>query len=91
MNEKKNQCTCNTSETKIVFACSGASDLGMITDLVSKRLHIAGKRKMNCLAVVGAGIKKSIDQFKSKDVLVIDGCSIACGKRMMEHHGFVDY
>jgi uncharacterized metal-binding protein len=81
---------CGTGD-KIVLACSGASDVGCISDKVARSLQIAGKRKMSCLALVGAGIQKSIDNFKTKDLLVIDGCPIACGKRIVEKHDFANY
>ncbi len=40
---------------------------------------------------VGAGIEKSIENFKTKEILIIDGCPIDCGKRMMEQHNFTNY
>lgn len=89
--EGKNKCQCGTNGHQIVMSCSGASDVGFISDKVARALHVAGKRKMSCLAVVGAGIEKSIQLFKTKDILVIDGCPTACGKRMMEQQGIEDY
>jgi len=85
--KQEEECLCGAGDN-IVMACSGSSDVGAISDKAARILHIAGKRKMNCLAVVGAGIEKSIITFKTKDVLVIDGCPIACGKRILEQHGF---
>ena len=89
MEEKKN-CLCGASDY-IVMACSGASDVGHISDLVARMLSKNGVRKMNCLAVVGADIEKSIKDFKTKELLIIDGCPIDCGKRMMEQHYFTNY
>ncbi len=88
--KQEEKCLCGAGDN-IVMACSGASDVGAITDKVARTLQIAGKRKMNCLAVVGAGIEKSIETFKTKDILVIDGCPIACGKRILEQHGFTHF
>ena len=42
------------------MACSGACDLGQITDLVARKLRDNNVRKMHCLAVVGAGIEKCL-------------------------------
>jgi len=75
----------------MVLACSGASDVGQITDLVARKLRDNKVRKMNCLAVVGAGIEKSIEDFKKKNILVIDGCPIDCGKKIMDRNGFTNY
>lgn len=90
MEEKKENCLCGASEY-IVMACSGASDVGHISDLVARKLSSNGVRKMNCLAVVGAGIEKSIESFKTKELLIIDGCPIDCGKKIMDMHGFTNY
>lgn len=38
---------------------------------------------MNCLALIGAGIEKSIENFKPKKLLIIDDSQIDCGKKMM--------
>jgi len=91
MEKKQNDnCLCGTGGY-IVMACSGASDVGQISDLVARKLRDNGVRKMNCLAVVGAGIEKSIEDLKTKELLVIDGCSIDCGKRMMEKNNISNY
>ncbi len=90
METKKENCLCGAGDY-IVMACSGASDVGQISDLVARKLRENGVRKMNCLAVVGAGIEKSIESFKTKEILIIDGCPIDCGKRMMEQHNFPNY
>jgi uncharacterized metal-binding protein len=64
-NKEKGSCLCGVSEY-MVLSCSGACDLGQITDIVARKLRDNGVRKMNCLAVVGAGIEKSIEDFKKK-------------------------
>lgn len=83
-------CLCGGGEY-IVMSCSGACDLGQITDLVARRLRDNGVRKLNCLAVVGAGIEKSISEFKTKNLLMLDGCPVDCGKRILDNAGFTDY
>ena len=90
METKNETCLCGSGEF-IVMACSGASDLGQISDLVARKLRDNGVRKMNCLAVIGAGIEKSIKNFKTKNLLIIDGCPTNCGKKMMEQHNFTNY
>lgn len=87
---EKKDCVCSASEN-MVLACSGASDIGHVSDLVARKLRDNGVRKMNCLAVVGAGIEKSIEDFKTKNILVIDGCPVDCGKKIMEKNGLTDY
>ncbi|RLD67867.1 MAG: zinc-binding protein [Bacteroidetes bacterium] len=90
METKKQNCLCGAGDY-IVMACSGASDVGQIADLVARKLRDNGVSKMNCLAVVSTGIEKSIENFKTKEILIIDGCAIDCVKRMMEQHNFSNY
>ncbi|OFY18942.1 MAG: hypothetical protein A2W98_01900 [Bacteroidetes bacterium GWF2_33_38] len=89
-NQEKSSCLCGVSEY-MVLACSGACDLGQITDIVARKLRDNEVRKMNCLAVVGAGIEKSIEDFKKKNILMLDGCPIDCGKQILDKAGFKDY
>lgn len=88
--EEKKSCLCGVSEF-MVLACSGACDLGQVTDIVARKLRDNGVRKMNCLAVVGAGIEPSIESFKSKNILMLDGCPTDCGKKILDKHGITDY
>lgn len=89
-NQEKSSCLCGVSEY-MVLDCSGACDLGQIIDIVARKLRDNGVRKMNCLAVVGAGIEKSIEDFKKKNILMLDGCPIDCGKQILDKAGFKDY
>ncbi|MGE0077436.1 MAG: putative zinc-binding protein [Bacteroidales bacterium] len=88
--KKESGCLCGASEY-MVLACSGACDLGQITDIVARKLRDNGVRKMNCLAVVGAGIEKSIEDFKTKNILMLDGCPVDCGKKILDKAGISDY
>lgn len=89
-NLQEKACLCGVSEYMVV-ACSGACDLGEITDKVARKLRDNGVRKMNCLAVIGAGIEKSIEDFKTKNILVLDGCPVDCGKKILDKAGFKEY
>ena len=89
-NTEKSGCLCGVDEY-MVLACSGACDLGQVTDFVARKLRDNGVRKMNCLAVVGAGIEPSIKAFKAKNILMLDGCPIDCGKQILDKYGFTDY
>ena len=76
---------------KTVFACSGAADLGKISDLVARKLQGEKIRQMKCLAFIGAGIDEMIDSIKDTDMLVIDGCELDCGRLTMERNGLSGY
>lgn len=83
-------CLCGVSEY-VVMTCSGACDLGEIADAVARKLRDNGVRKMSCLALIGAGSKKSIEALKTKNILVIDGCPTDCGKRILDNAGITSY
>lgn len=86
--------TLNPTETntpKIVLACSGGSDLGELSDRVARKLGKDGVYKMKCLAMVGAGDKELVKTLKSSEVLVIDGCPVDCGKKIMEEAWLTNY
>ena len=89
MENKK--CSCKDNATKTVFACSGAADLGEVSDLVARKLHRSGERQMKCLAFIGGGIQEMIDSVKGTNILVIDGCNLDCGKLTMEKNGISDF
>ena len=74
----------SNEEIKTVFACSGAADLGRISDLVARKLNHDNVRQMKCLAFIGAGIEDMINSVKETNMLVIDGCEIDCGRLTME-------
>ncbi len=83
-------CLCDNGEY-IVIACSGSCDLGQVTDLVARKLRVNKIRKMNCLAAVGADIKPTIEMFKTANLLLIDGCTVDCGKKILEKAGINNY
>ena len=49
---KNKTCSCADDAVKTVFACSGAADLGEISDLVARKLHRDGFRQMKCLHLI---------------------------------------
>jgi uncharacterized metal-binding protein len=84
-------CSCKDDAVKTVFACSGAADLGEISDLVARKLQHDGVRQMKCLAFVGGGIQDMIDSVKDSNMLVIDGCPLDCGRLTMEMNGMNEF
>lgn len=84
-------CQCEGKSAKIIFACSGAADVGQVTDLVARRLHAGKFGQMKCLAFVGAGIPQMIDSVKGSKILVIDGCNMDCGRITMTRNGLADF
>ena len=80
---------CCTPAEKVVFACSGAADVGRIADLSARKLSEDGVGKMSCLAGVGGRVKPLMEITKAaKAILVIDGCPLHCGRNTLEQAGF---
>ena len=69
----------------LIFACSGGSNVGQITNEAAKKLDQEGVGKFFCLIGVGAGIEPMIVSSKGADrVIALDGCSVACAKKVLE-------
>jgi uncharacterized metal-binding protein len=75
----------------IVLACSGGSDLGELSDRVARKLRDNKVYTMKCLAMIGAEDKVLIKSLANSNVLVIDGCPVDCGKRIMEEAWLSNY
>lgn len=72
------------SDPMLIFACSGASDVGELADRAARRISKSGLGKMYCLAAIGGRIQEFIDNSRSApDILVIDGCSKECAKKTL--------
>lgn len=81
------------TEKKIgIIACSGASNTGAYSDLVSRKLMKMEKAKMLCLARFSVdekfaeGLKSEIGKY-----IVLDGCPINCAELIMKKAGVNDF
>ena len=81
-------CMCNQAGI-LIFPCSGASDVGELSDRVARKMAKCGQAKMFCLAGIGAHIPGMIESAKAaKKLIAIDGCPVSCSKKILEHAGF---
>ena len=90
MDEKKG-CGCN-SAPRLIFACSGAADVGEVADHAARKLRDDGEGMMFCLAGVGgrvSGIMKTTEA--AERVLAIDGCPLDCVRNCLEQAGFSEF
>ena len=84
----ENNCMCQEAGV-LIFPCSGGSDVGELSDRVARKMAKCGQAKMFCLAGIGAHIPGMIESAKSANKLIaIDGCQVACSKKILEHAGF---
>jgi len=81
------ECTCEASEV-LLFPCSGGSNCGQIANQVAVRLTEGNVGKIYCLAGIGAHESVMLDTTRAaRRVVAIDGCSVACAKKTIEHAG----
>jgi len=83
-----NSCSCSGGP-RLIFACSGAADVGAIADQAARRLSKEGIGKMFCMAGIGgrvSGIMKTTES--AERILAIDGCPLNCVKNGLEQAGF---
>ena len=87
MTEKsENECA---SGPKLIFACSGAADVGEISDRAARNMSRGGAGKMFCLAGVGGSIPGIMKMTgTASKILAIDGCELDCVKNCLQKAGF---
>lgn len=91
MPEQKKDCICE-GDVKLIFPCSGAADVGEISDRAARTLTAQGYGKMFCLAGIGGNISGMIASAKGADqVLVIDGCGLDCARKTLEEKGIENF
>ncbi len=84
-------CVTNDAPTS-VYACAGASNVGVISFDLTKALHLAGKYKMGCSTCIGSGDCGcgGTETADGRKDLLIDGCKVACLKKMFEKKGITN-
>ena len=76
----------------LIFACSGAADVGAVADQAARRLTQKGVGQMFCLAGVGGDVAPIMERTRSASgILAIDGCSLDCVKKTLEQAGITQF
>jgi len=76
----------------LIFACSGAADVGGIADLAARQLTNDGAGKMYCLAGIGGRVPGILKTTAEADkILAIDGCPLDCVKLSLQEAGFGEF
>jgi len=90
MSEQKG-CGC-CGGTNLIFACSGAADVGAVADQAARKLSGEGKGKMFCMAGIGGRVPFIMETTDAADsITAIDGCPMNCVKNSLEQAGFSKY
>ena len=91
MSENEKPCACNTAP-KLIFACSGAADVGELADSAARRLAKEGAGKMYCLAGIGGRVGDIMANTQAAaKILAIDGCKQDCARCTLEQAGFTQF
>ena len=89
------ECACGgNGTTRLLYACSGAANTGLLADNVARRLGKLGTGGLTCLAAIGAELSGFVESAKAVDAnVILDGCATACGRKAFERLGlpFVHY
>jgi uncharacterized metal-binding protein len=89
-NNRPQEC-CGAGPT-LIFACSGAADVGQIADQAARKLSRDGAGRMFCMTGIGgrvSGIMKTTES--AEKILAIDGCQLNCAKNTLEQAGFNEF
>ncbi len=86
-----NECACSAAP-KLIFACSGAADVGAMSDQAARKLAREGAGKMFCLAGVGGRVSSIMKTTESAaTILAIDGCALDCVRNCLEQAGITAF
>ena len=81
-------CACGVAP-KLIFACSGAADVGQISDLAARKMTAEGVGKMFCLAGIGGHVTGIVATTRAAAaILAIDGCPLDCARKALEASQF---
>lgn len=87
--EKTNVCSGGPT---LIFACSGAADVGEISDKAARKLSKEGVGAMFCLAGIGGRVEPILKKTTSASkILAIDGCNLDCVKLSLKQAGFNNF
>jgi uncharacterized metal-binding protein len=90
MDQQQPTCSCGIDgKTRIIYSCSGiGSNVGQLANAAACRLANEGFGAGSCLAGVGGGMEKLTSVGKlANERIVIDGCPVACAKKIMDDKG----
>ncbi|RJQ70828.1 MAG: zinc-binding protein [Desulfobacteraceae bacterium] len=76
---------CTGDGNVMILACSGASNVGQLSNQAAVELTREGFGKMFCLAGIGGHLSGFVQSAKDVPRMVaVDGCSVGCAKAILE-------
>ncbi len=72
----------------MILACSGASNVGQLSNQAAVELTQEGFGKMFCLAGIGGHLSGFVQSAKDvQELIIMDGCEIGCARAILDHLG----
>jgi len=92
MNDSADSRSPKCASLPCVLACSGCSHAGELADHTARRLDQLDHAKMSCLAGVGGRVKSILNTVQqAPELLMIDGCPLACGANSLKLAGITEF
>ncbi|MGM0771262.1 MAG: putative zinc-binding protein [Halobacteriota archaeon] len=81
------KCACDSTNVAL-FSCSGASNVGQLSNQLAIELTEKGAGKMMCAVGIGGQVTGLLRSAEGCDrVIAIDGCPLNCTKKTLELAG----
>lgn len=89
MLEEKDICCCGPQKKALILSCAGGSNVGQISNAIMIELDKKGIGNAYCLAGIGGDLTGFVESAKLAEIILIDGCQVGCGKKVLERHGII--
>jgi len=74
-------------EKPIVYSCSGCSSAAQMANYIATQLDRKEIAEMSCIVGVGGNVRKLVrTAISGREIIVIDGCPLACSKACLQNH-----
>lgn len=79
----------NSSANVVLFACSGASDVGEVADRATRTVAKMGVASMACMSAISAREANTLKKAENASrIIAIDGCGFGCAQKNLSSAGF---
>lgn len=73
-----------------VYSCSGCSNVAQLANKIAVKLDRDHLAKMSCIAGVGGDVSSLVKiAITADEILVLDGCKLACALNCLKRHGIL--
>ncbi len=62
----------------LIYACSGCSNAGQMSNWIAVRIDRLGGAEMSCMTGVGGDVPALVNKARLRKKIVIEGCKLSC-------------